>query len=207
MYLFDLDGTLIDSNGIWADVDRTFLARHGLPYSQEYRDGVAHTILPLAAVFTREHFHLSESCEEIVAEWMALAEGLYASVKLKPFARELLEALRARGERMALFTSSVPEHCRTALAAHDLGGYFEKVIFAHDLGLDKSDPACFRRAAQALGVRPEECVLLDDSVRSCRSGKAVGMRVIGVYDPFFAETNAELPQVCDLCIHSFEELM
>ena len=46
MYLFDLDGTLIDSNGIWAEVDRTFLARRGYPYTKEYYEGVAHTIFP-----------------------------------------------------------------------------------------------------------------------------------------------------------------
>ena len=55
MYLFDLDGTLIDSNGIWAEVDRTFLARRGYPYTKEYYEGVAHTIFPLAAVFIVPH--------------------------------------------------------------------------------------------------------------------------------------------------------
>ena len=68
MYLFDLDGTLIDSNGIWQNVDRTFLARRGMPYTREYYEGVAHTILPLAAVFTKEYCHLEQSCEEIIAE-------------------------------------------------------------------------------------------------------------------------------------------
>ena len=38
MLLFDLDGTLIDSNGVWLEVDKTFLARHGFAYSQEYHD-------------------------------------------------------------------------------------------------------------------------------------------------------------------------
>lgn len=207
MYLFDLDGTLIDSNGIWAEVDRTFLARHGLPYTKEYCEGVAHTILPQAAVFTKALFSLSESCEEIVNEWMKLAEGLYADVKLKPFTIELLQALRSRGERMAVFTSSVPEHCRCAMEKHGLDEYFERVIFAHELGMDKSDPACFRRAAQVLGVSPEECVLLDDSVKSCRSGKAVGMYVIGVYDPFFEGTKGDMPSVCDRFIQSFAELL
>ena len=42
--LFDLDGTLIDSNGIWKDVDTAFLAKRGLPYTKEYYEGVAHTI-------------------------------------------------------------------------------------------------------------------------------------------------------------------
>ena len=47
MYLFDMDGTLIDSNGVWKDVDREFLARRGLPYTRAYYEGVAHTIFPL----------------------------------------------------------------------------------------------------------------------------------------------------------------
>ncbi|MFQ9771119.1 MAG: hypothetical protein ACLRX4_06015 [Oscillospiraceae bacterium] len=83
MYLFDLDGTLIDSNGIWAEVDRTFLARRGYPYTKEYYEGVAHTIFPLAAVFTKEYCHLSESTDEIMAEWMELAKDNYAHVALK----------------------------------------------------------------------------------------------------------------------------
>ena len=49
MLLFDMDGTLIDSNGIWKDVDTRFLEKRGLPYTQEYYEGVAHTIFPLAA--------------------------------------------------------------------------------------------------------------------------------------------------------------
>ena len=53
MYLFDMDGTLIDSNSVWKDVDREFLARRGLPYTKAYYEGVAHTIFPLAAKFTR----------------------------------------------------------------------------------------------------------------------------------------------------------
>ena len=49
MLFFDMDGTLIDSNGVWKNVDREFLARRGLAYTHAYYEGVAHTILPLAA--------------------------------------------------------------------------------------------------------------------------------------------------------------
>ncbi|MBE6910146.1 MAG: HAD family hydrolase [Ruminococcaceae bacterium] len=207
MYLFDLDGTLIDSNGIWSEVDRTFLSRRGFPYTKEYRDGMAHMIFPLAAEFTKEYCHSEESCEDIMAEWMALAKDSYAHVALKPFARELLMKLRADGERLAVFTSAVPEHCDTALAVHGLTPFFERVVYAHDLGVNKSSPGAFRRAAEILGVAPEECVLLDDSVRSCRAAKEAGLSVIGVYDAVFADVEADMPAACDRFVRSLGELL
>lgn len=207
MFIFDLDGTLIDSNGIWADVDRTFLARRGMEYTKEYYEGVAHTIFPLAAVFTKEYCHLSESCEEIMAEWMELAKGNYANVPIKPMVKEVLETLRSRGERMVIFTSCVPEHCRTALAVHGLEQYFERVIFAQELGGDKSNPEIFRTVASMLGVKPQECTLVDDSVKSCRSAREAGMYVIGVYDDFFDSTRVQMRSVCDKFIESFEEFL
>lgn len=207
MYLFDLDGTLIDSNGIWHDVDVTFLARRGMPYTQAYYEGVAHTILPTAAVFTKEYCHLEESCEEIIAEWMALAKDSYAHVALKPFARELLDRLRAQGERLAVFTSAVPSHCETALRVHGLAPYFERVVYAHDLGVDKGTPEAFRLACDRLGVASADCVFLDDSVKSCRAAKAAGAYVVGVYDRFFESTKGDMPLVCDRFIRSFAELL
>ena len=113
MYLFDMDGTLIDSNGVWKDVDREFLARRGLPYTRAYYEGVAHTIFPLAAKFTKEFCHLPESEEAIMAEWMELAKDAYAHVTVKPGVRAFLKQCRMENRRMALVTSSVPVHCRT----------------------------------------------------------------------------------------------
>ena len=81
MYLFDMDGTLIDSNDVWKDVDREFLARRGLPYTKAYYEGVAHTIFPLAAKFTKEFCNLPDSEEDIMAEWMELAKDAYAHVQ------------------------------------------------------------------------------------------------------------------------------
>ncbi len=207
MYVFDLDGTLIDSNGIWADVDRTFLARRGLPYTQEYYEGVAHTIFPLAAVFTKKYAKLEESCEEIMAEWMELAQGKYAHVALKPAVREFLDKCRAEGHRMALLTACVPEHCQAALAAHGLEPYFERIILAQELGIDKGTPEIFYKTAQLLGVTASECTLFDDSVKSCRSAREAGWHVIGVYDQFFESTKADMPSVCDRFITGFSELL
>ena len=85
--------------------------------------------------------------------------------------------------------------------------YFEKIVFAQELGLEKKNPECFRKAAQIMGVAPEECTVFDDSVAACRGAKAAGMEAVGVYDEFFDMTWENMQQVCDRCIRSFEEMV
>lgn len=207
MLLFDLDGTMIDSNGIWRDVDEAFLARRNMPYTREYYEGVAHTALPMAAVFTKEYCRLEESCEAIIAEWMDLAGDLYHSVSIKPGVRAYLDKCRAAGERMAILTSCVPEHCRAALDHLSLWEYFEKVFFAQDMGLDKKDPAIYHKAASLLGVETAVCTIYDDSLAACRAAREAGMTVVGVYDEFFHTSWEEMQSFCHKTIRSFKELI
>lgn len=207
MLLFDLDGTLIDSNGVWLEVDRTFLARRNAPYTQAYYEGVAHSILPNCAAFTKEYLHLEESCEEIIAEWMDLARGAYEAVPLKSGVREYLDRCRAQGRRMAVFTACVPEHCQAALERHGLVPYFERILYAQELGVDKKSPAVFRQAARELGVTPRECVLFDDSLSACKGAKAAGMTVVGVRDSLAPGIEADMRELCDQYIESFDQLL
>lgn len=207
-YLFDLDGTIIDSNGIWVDVDTVFLARRGMPYTAEYADGVAHTIFPLAAKFTKAYCQIEDSEEEIMAEWMELAGDRYSkAVELKPFTADYLRWCRENGIRMSLLSSCVPDHGRAVLARHGLTNYFEHLIFAHDIGIEKSDPRIFHEAAKICGVQPEDCVLFDDSSRSCRSAKQAGLKTVGVYDKMFHREEMQLRTECNRYIMSFDELL
>lgn len=207
MFLFDMDGTLTDSNGVWKKVDREFLARRGLAYTHAYYEGVAHTILPLAAEFTKTFCRLKESCEDIMAEWMELAKDAYAHVPLKPGVRAYLKQCQREGRRMAVVTSSVPEHCRTALNRLDLDKYFERTVFAHELGMEKKSPELWRAAAKMCGADPEACTVFDDSLSACKGARGARMRVVGVYDRFFARDERELRDFCDVYIHSFEDLL
>lgn len=207
MFLFDMDGTLIDSNRIWKNVDREFLARRSLPYTKEYYNGVAHTIFPLAAQFTKEFCHLQESCEEIMAEWMELAGDMYAHVSVKPGVRAYLKQCKNEGRPMAVVTSCVPAHCQTALEKLDLIKYFDSIYFAHDMGLEKRDAALWNTVAKKSCVRPEDCTIFDDSLAACQGARLAKMRVVGVYDSFFAHDEREMSQFCDVYIHSFEELL
>ena len=62
-------------------------------------------------------------------------------------------------------------------------------------------------AAQAAGVAPEDCVMFDDSIAACRGARAARMRVVGVYDDFFARDQRQMESFCDVFIRSFEELL
>ena len=207
MLIFDLDGTLIDSNGVWVEVDKAFLGRRGAPYTKEYYEGVAHTILQNCAVFTKEYLHLEESCEEIIAEWMELARDAYHHVPLKPHVRAYLDRCQKAGHRMVIFTACVPEHCAAAVAHHGLAPYFEQIIYAQELGVDKKSPEIFKKVAGMLGVAPRDCVLFDDSLSACKAAKAAGMTVVGVEDAHFRDSRVDMRELCDRFISGFGDLL
>ena len=208
MLIFDMDGVLTDSNAVWKQVDIDFLGKRNMPYTREYYEGVAHTVLSKAAVFTKAYCHLEESCEDIIAEWMSMAGDVYGTtVPAKPFVKEFLEKCRREGQDMAVLTSAVPEHCRAALRHLELAPYFSRVFFAQELNIDKRDPAIYTYVAEQLGEWPENCTVFDDSVAACRSAKAAGMQAVGVYDEFFHVSWEEMQSVCDRTIRSFEELL
>jgi len=85
--------------------------------------------------------------------------------------------------------------------------YFERITFAHDLGLEKRRPEVWLAAAEAAGVRPEDCTAFDDSLAACQGARAAKMRVVGVYDGLFAQDEEEMQSYCDVYIKSFEELL
>ena len=79
MYFFDLDGTLLDSNGIWLDIDIQFLGLHGIsPVPPEYTEYVVHHTFQDAAAYTRRLFSLPLTEEEIIARWREVAREEYA---------------------------------------------------------------------------------------------------------------------------------
>ena len=141
MYIFDLDGTITDTNGIWLQVDLEFLARRGLAHTPEYQRVVERSIYPIAARFTKDYYHLPDSPEDIMAEWDAMAERHYRELApLKPGAEAFLRQCAAQGRPMAIFTACRPALCQAALERFGLWKLFGHVVFAEEIGLEKRDP-------------------------------------------------------------------
>ena len=108
---------------------------------------------------------------------------------------------------MAIITSSVPEHCYTALKKLDIEDYFENVTFAQQAGMHKKHPDVWLAAAEKCGVAPADCTVFDDSFAACQGAKSAGMRVVGVHDQFFDQHQQDMRKFCDRYIVSFEELL
>ena len=71
--IFDLDGTLLDSLGVWAHVDEVFFARRGLPLPEDYGRVIAGMSFAECAEYTKNTYNLPDSCEDICAEWTTTA--------------------------------------------------------------------------------------------------------------------------------------
>ena len=208
MIFFDLDGTLIDSNGVWLQVDHTFLGRRGLEITPEYTYTVGHSIFPVAAQFTKRYYHLEDSAEDIMAEWRALAYDAYAhTIPLKPGALELLDKLREEGRDMALLTAGLPALAKAALLRHKLEVYFRGLFFAQDVGLEKKDPKVYHIAADQFGVSSADSVLVEDAPHNCMAARAAGFRVVGIYDDFYAQQWDRVIKNSDRAVKSLHELL
>ena len=208
MKLFDLDGTLIDSNGIWREVDERFLSARSLTATAEYLDAVGHAIFPTAAQFTIDYYHLNESPQAIMDEWMSLAKDAYEhQIPLKPGVWDYLRRQADIGETLALVTACVPELGFAVLDRHGLTPLFQHLVFAQELGLEKRDPRFFPQVLNHLKVSPSDCIYYEDSPQNCALAKEMGMTVIGVLDPLYKADETKMYQICDQCIRDFTELL
>lgn len=205
MKLFDLDGTLIDSNGVWLQIDLEFLNKRGLVHTREYSETISHSIFPIAARFTKDYFGLDESPEAIMAEWLDMAREAYAhQIPLKEGARAFLEREHCKGEPLAIVTACMPDLCRAVLARHGIAGFFQHIVFAQEMGMEKRDPRFWAEAVKLLGVTASECTMYEDAPENCAAAKAAGLTVVGVHDDFYADREARVRAVCDKYIYRFE---
>ena len=124
MYLFDFDGTLVDSNGVWVEIDNGFLARRGLTPTREYSDTVGHSIFPIAAQFTKDYYCLDMTPEAIMAEWLDMARDAYArQVPMKPGAEAFLarHSSGTQAVRRAMGSPAAAHRARNASAPGFMG--------------------------------------------------------------------------------------
>lgn len=204
--IFDLDGTLLDSMGVWSQIDREFLWRRGIPVPTDYTKTVSSMSFHETAVYTVSRFALPETPEAVMREWYEMAREAYAAqVPLKPFARDYLIRLKERGVLLATATSLTDDLSIPALQRNGIAALFDVTCCTAEVGKGKSSPAVFLRAAEKLAVRPEDCVVFEDVYPGVVSAKQAGMTVYGVYDAAAEEEETAIRAVAAGYILDFRE--
>lgn len=198
VYVFDLDGTLLDSTGVWHTIDEEFLGKRGLCLTQDYADAVSVMHLQQAAVYTIERFSLRETVEDVAAEWEEMAYEFYATrVQAKAGALAYLANLCARGERVVLATALSRKLAEAALNRLNMAAFFETVIYADEIGLGKTSAAFYVATAEMLGVAPAVCVMYEDTLRGVCSAKEAGMYTVAIEDAGSCDNREEIRRTAD----------
>lgn len=182
--VFDLDGTLFDSVGLWHEIDEIFLRKRGFEPTDEYKRSIAALGFKATAYFTVEYFGLDETPETLMDEWNALAEHAYKhTIRLFDGVREYLEACAAAGIDIFAVTSLKRELAVSCLVSNGIDKYFKEVITADETGMTKSAPDIYEFAARRAGCAPRECVAFDDVHDAINAARAAGMRTVAVARP------------------------
>jgi HAD superfamily hydrolase (TIGR01509 family) len=178
--LFDMDGLLIDSEPSWTIAETALMVHLGAQMSPEVKELIIGNHIAKAAQIVLDYTGSDETVEWVMAFLMERMTELFShELPLMSGARELLDELRARGVPLALVSASYRALVDAAL--DDLGAHrFAATIAGDEVSNPKPDPEAYLRAAAAIGVPPERCIVLEDSASGVAAGEAAGCVVVAV---------------------------
>ena len=205
-FIFDFDGTLVDSMPTYSKKMLSLLGELGLDYPSD----IIKTLTPLGDRGAAELFvkmGAKKTVEELITRMNELAYDGYAHhVPAKPHVSETLKKLRDAGHSLNVLTASPHQLLDVCLKRLELYDLFENVWSCDDFSTTKANPDIYVEAAKKIGVPIYECTFLDDNLNADTAAKKSGIGVIGVYDESSAEYEADIRAVCDGYIRDFSEL-
>lgn len=180
--IFDMDGTLIDSEAYWRNAEREVFGAVGVDITDE----MATVTAPMTPRQVCEHWYKVrpwpepefDRLEEAVVE--RVAAQIRARCDLLPGVHQALALCESRDWRLALASNSPAILCKLVLRELDLVRRFDAVVTADDVEAGKPDPAIYLLAASRLGVEPRECLAFEDTLTGVRAARAAGMRVVAI---------------------------
>ena len=206
-YLFDFDGTLVDSMPTYVSGLLKIMEDNRIPVGEDF----VKVITPLGIEGSIEYcirLGLPLSVEEGVRQMKEnIREAYFHDIPAKPHVVETLCALKARGADLNVLTASphlTLDACLKRLGIFDL---FTNVWSCEDFATTKADPAIYRMAAEKLGKPVGEILFLDDNLNADKTAKVAGMRVCGVYDEYSRDYVEEMKRVADHYVYDLSELL
>jgi pseudouridine-5'-monophosphatase len=183
--VFDLDGTLLDTEDLYSQAAKAVCARYQAVYTDAVKRAVMGGDTMVGAEYVVRELGLPLTPAAYVAEREVLLHALFAEVEPMPGAAALIAALRQRGIPFAIATSGYRAITLHKLAKHAFLREADALVCGDDPRLNNPKPApdIFLLAAADLGADPRRCLAVEDSLNGMRAALDAGMRTAALVDP------------------------
>ena len=226
LVIFDLDGTLLDTVGLWNEIDREIISTFGtkpapdLKTIQTERDRIINNAQdphPYIAYceYLKAHYAATLDAQSLYDERYRIADDfLVTRVDYKPAAPEFLKALKARGLKLAVATTTpgknieiYPTKNRHLLEKAPFDEMFEVIYSRNDAERIKPDPEIHLRLMCEFNVTPQECLIFEDSLVGAQAAHAAGIECAVIYDQYSDDDRDELNRLADYRLNDFNQAL
>lgn len=205
-FIFDLDGTLIDSMNVWVNADKNFLGKFGIIPDEEYNKKISSLTFTEGVEYIKSRYNIEMSTNEIMNELYNLAYDEYANnIKLKEHVLEFIKKAKQKNIKMGIATSCIKDMCFAVLKRNNIYEYFDVFMFSDEIGVNKTFPDIYIETAKKLGEDIKKCVIFEDSLHAIEGAKKSGAYVVGVYDEFSKDNKQKIIDICNEYINTFNE--
>lgn len=181
--IFDLDGTLLDSMPFWASLGSEYLKSKNIEPPVNLRETIDALTLDEAATYFRETLGLELSNEEINRELCSLIDEAYRDkIPAKKDALDITLRAAENGAKMCVLTTSAFKPVDDALKRLGLAKYFDAVLTAAELKMNKRSGAIYAKTATLLDYDIKRTLVCEDALFAVRSAKEAGATVLAFYD-------------------------
>lgn len=206
--LFDLDGSLVDSMWIWKDIDIEYLGRFGIELPEGLQREIEGMNFSETAKYFKERFQIPDEIEEMKADWNRMAWDKYThEVPLKKGAGDFVAHCHKQGIKLGIATSNSRELVENVIGVLGLSDCFTCIVTGCDVERGKPAPDVYLEAARRCHVMPDKCLVFEDIVPGIMAGKAAGMKVCAVDDPYSEEQLSDKKKLADYFIHDYDDIM
>ncbi len=204
--IFDMDGVLVDSEPHHVTIEKQQFRMNGISISDEEHQKFMGTSSENMWTEIANRYQLEQPVEELISQHSVESIRYFtelSEIPVMPGLIDLLENLKAKNYPLAVASSSVPEIIDLILRKTGLRKYFQVVVSGQEVGQSKPEPDVFLLAALKLGVKPKNCLVIEDSYNGIKAAQAAEMSCVAYQSPGVDPTTQK---EADAIVKSFDQL-